>query len=344
MRVAMVTRFYLSGQTSRLVTLAINLVRRGHPVHIYFTSFVASEYRREYARWLEEENVGWSVDDELRLGKRQWDVLHAHSSRTFQRAAYRSRQYGMPLVLTAHGLGLEGEKYRPAMRRADRIICVGEKVCESLTRYAPKTVLVPNYVDLREYRPAPAPSLVAIDRGVKLVVLGRYDKFKSGGAVALKGALLRLCREYSDLQVTMLGNWPPEVRASGWQHCGWVIRPAEYLGDADIVIGAGLAAREAMASGSAVVVLSRGYWGIVKPERIRDMTPPNLSGWTHEEVTKPDEEVVYEDLRGLLSNRGYLQYLKDWGRKYAERTFDAGSAIKKTLGVYREARASREGG
>jgi len=337
----MVTRFYLSGQTTHLVGLALNLAKAGHKVDIFFTRFNLSPYRDQYVAWLTEGGVGHRVDPDLTglagsLAQGCYDIIHAHSSRTFLRSAQISIETGVPLVITCHGLGLGEGHYRLALDHAGFLICVGPKVEASLPQYDHKTRVIGNAVDLEEFRPDPdLPALTLSPRRVVITLTGRYDKFKAGATRELYEALERIMHDRQDMEVVALGNWPAPPQLDRWRAAGWMVRHAASLGTSDIVLGTGLAVREGMAAGNAAVILGRAYGGVVTPARLRESAFPNFSGWTAEGVTEASAPVIQRDLEGLLDNRGYLQFLKDWGRRCAELHFDIQRVVAETVEIYR---------
>lgn len=339
MRVLMLTAaFFTSGQTAHVVSLARGLRQRGHGVDLVVTHpRYTTRHSNPYT--LELEKTGVRVyfiprypvaTDRLELPGTGYDVVHAHSSWSFEHGRRLAGRLGVPLVITCHGLGLNQPAYRPALAAAARLICVGPRIASSLPDFRDKIVIIGNGVDLNLFRPG------VRERQFTILYAARVDRWKRAGVIALCQVVDRLPQ---DVRFWVASNRRlPSQRA---QHLGWVTDVHRYMGRAHVVVGTGRAIREGMAAGAACLVLGREYHGVVTPEFVGDMPFPDFSGLGRHRG-EPAPADIYQDLLRLYQDRSLLRRLMEFGRRYAERHFSLDATIDATVDVYRDAIASQK--
>lgn len=108
---------------------------------------------------------------------------------------------------------------------------------------------------------------------------------------------------------------------------------------ADIVIGVGRVALEAMACGKPVVIAGTlvgpfggNYAGIVTKSNVDELRAHNFSGRNSFEKTTPDK--IVEDCIGLLEDAEYRLSLGSFGREYVEQEHDIRIVVRKVEAVY----------
>jgi len=110
------------------------------------------------------------------------------------------------------------------------------------------------------------------------------------------------------------------------------------LAAADVVVGAGRSAIEALASGRPVVAIGEtNYVGVVAENTAAEALRTNFG----DTGTRADAEAarIAADLIALLQDAGRREALAAWGRAFAERYYDAAATWRRVEGIYRQARA-----
>jgi len=342
-KVALVTRFFLTGQTTHILNLASELVRQGLTAEVIFTHFPRSIYRGEYLEWLDRNGIGYKILSEFRepllkaLRRGDYDVIHAHSYLTFVDAVYAGIFLGLPVVLTCHSF-INYPEAEWAFHRANAIIAVGDRVASTLTSHEDKLSVIGNGVDLNRFLPRPTEcDILNPQQPVTVTYIGRQSKQNLPGLLALLGAVTQLVDEGQALRFQVLGAWDQVRPSATARKLGWVVDPAPYLAESDIVVGTGVGLREGMAATNACLVLGRKYGGLVCPERAVSVGVPNFSGWTGDDLRPPASAEIAKDLRQLIADRGRIHDLKVWSRGFAEERFDVGEMATRTADVYAQA-------
>lgn len=113
----------------------------------------------------------------------------------------------------------------------------------------------------------------------------------------------------------------------------------KMIGVADIVIGVGRAALEAMACGKPVIVAGTSigpfggnYGGIAGQSNVCELAAHNFSGRNSTEKTMPEK--MAEDCIRLLEDEEYRLSLSIFGREYVQREHDIRKAIRRLEEVY----------
>ena len=330
--------FFTSGQTAHVVHLARGLRRQGHGVDLLVTHAGSALRRaRPYAQQLQAAGVRVLgiprqpvAADRLELPRQHYDVVHVQSSWSFEHGRRLAARLNVPLVITCHGLGLNQPAYRPALEAAERLICVGPRIAESLRPFREKVVVIGNGADLDLFRPG------VREREFTILYAGRVDRWKRPGVLALCQAVDRLPEE---VRFWVASNGRLPCRRA--QHLGWVTGVHRLMSRAHVVIGTGCAIREGMAAGAACLVLGREYHGIVTPEFLDSMAFPDFSGLGRDQGA-PSPATIYRDLSLLYRDGTLLQQLMEFGRQYAERHFSLDAMVGATLDVYADAIAAQQ--
>lgn len=150
---------------------------------------------------------------------RQWDagyrpdLIHAHVYQAGLAAVLVGRRYGIPVIITEHLSAFPRRllprwllvQARYAFNRADRVLPVSKVLARALEGYGVTTrcEIVPNAVDLAEFRPPAGPRPA-----------GPHRLLFVGGLVPVKGlpylfeALTQLRQRRADWQLDLVGDGP----------------------------------------------------------------------------------------------------------------------------------------
>jgi len=326
LRVLHFNRFSHSGQTTHVFALVGEQQRQGLTARLLMESYPSYQaletYRQTIAR------LGASIIKphdqaalEGQIRGQQWQLIHAHSSLTFPTAAGLAAKLKIPYVVTCHGLGLDQQEHRPYLLKASAIICISQRVANSLREFAGKIRVVPNGVDLEEFRPGEK------TEPLKVALVARIDGTKTK-------SFLQFCKAvdlFENVEFYVAGNRkPPGDKAC---YLGWTGEIAPLLARTDILAGTGRAAIEGLAAGNAVLVLGRTYQGILTPEKARQKYL-DFSGLAGDDACY---RTIFFDLGSLIQNRAYLRSLQKFSRELAEKEFDNSELAKKITGIYRQA-------
>jgi peptidoglycan/xylan/chitin deacetylase (PgdA/CDA1 family)/glycosyltransferase involved in cell wall biosynthesis len=110
------------------------------------------------------------------------------------------------------------------------------------------------------------------------------------------------------------------------------------LAAADVVVGAGRSAIEALASGRPVVAIGETHYvGVVSEDTAAEALHTNF-GDTGTRAAA-DAARVAGDVIALLQDARRREALASWGRAFVERHYDAAASWRQVEGIYRQARA-----
>lgn len=290
------------------------------------------------------------------LAKGNYRLIHAHDSGSFELAASLSRQHQIPFVATVHGTYYRMAALSAAIRASRRIITVSDRLTRWLSRYpaaANKIRMIPNGIDLNTFRPSlnmrDSRTELKLPQNAQLMVYaGRFsnDKYAIARSVALAAG--RIAKANPRLTALLVG--PGSNRASlillasrinrELGRTAVIVRPPmmriqRAYHAADLVVGTGRVALEAMSCAKPVIAIGvAGYCGIVKPGNTERIIQSHFGD--HGSFAGISIERLASDLSSLLGNP---QQARLWGEKGAQivrSRFSVFSVCSRLLQVYRE--------
>lgn len=315
MRILMLTRFYLNGQTTHVFQLCHALQKRGHKVFL-----IASRLDHpSYVQWLKKNGIPFSRTHRPAslvhsFRGLRFDVIHNHSAHTLPDSLQLSQALQIPLVATCHYLDFEP---LDILGKAHAVVAISEEMAAQLPFPRERIHVVENGV--------PLPRNVNLtNRPKEAVILARVTP-KRRLAYA---QMVEVLGEHG-WEVTTAGGW----RHPGTRSLGWVQNPHPILGRAQLVVGTGRAIREGMAAGCIGFVLGDRLDGVVTPATVEALRRTNFSGRTSS--LEPTPEAL----------QGALEELESWGtanlmkfsRQYALDHFGIDKMVDALLTVYRKA-------
>lgn len=255
------------------------------------------------------------------IKEKKIDLIHAHSSLTYPLAKTLAGRMRIPYVITCHGLGSNKPENRPYLRDARAVICISPRVAGTVRSYAKNVSIIPNGVDLQEFRPD-------VKSGpVKIAFVARIDHRKQRGYEQFCKAVDLL----DNVEFYIASNKTSPSKTA--RHLGWTNEVASLLAKTDIVAGTGRAIMEGLAAGNAAVVIGQTYQGILTPEKAANKQFLDVSGLAGRNVCY---RTIFYDLAGLVKNRPYLRQLQKFGRKLAAEKFNIKIHATRVIQIYKE--------
>lgn len=354
----------VTGAETHAAALIALQARDGHRVIVVsdtFSTAVAAEYipmrigKRDYLQRL--RNV---LALRRLIRSRGIHVVHAHSRAASWVAFFATRWTPAVLVSTLHALQPPHRSARTFSVYGRQVIAVSQSVEENAVRdlgLDPQRVhVVANGVDLQRFRPGASVTearraLGLPAQGPVIALVGRLSGPRVPVARFLVSEVLpRIRGPLPSVRLLIVGGMKmpedfPGFIAEANRHVGGAIRllghqndVAPALAAADVVVGAGRSAIEALATGRPVVAFGEtDYIGVVSEETAEETLRTNFGDTGPRRPADPAH--VAGDVTALLQDAGRRQVLAEWGRAFAERHYDAAGTWRRVEQIYRQARA-----
>lgn len=322
MKILILTRFYLNGQTSHIMALCSELVRMRQKPYLVISNLD----HPVYLQWLQKNNVPFTTKAdstflESLVRKHGFHLIHTHSVHTMEIALKLGHQFSIPVVATCHYLDFE---YLDLLAQADKVITISKEMYQSLNLPKTKTVMIENGIDTTLFRPkklglskqphVPKPSAL---------IVTRMTSKKKQGYTKLVEVLLE-----HNWKVKSIGNWCPY--GLGITYTGWQVDLTNSIPQADLVIGTGRSIRKGMASGCAVMVLGDYLDGIVTPKNVELLREYNFSGRAGKRYA--DKSALTDEIDFLTFDT--LVRLQTFGYQYGSKHFSQKKMVAAILGLY----------
>jgi len=325
MKILLTSEFFLSGQSTHVLDLAIQLHRLGQQIAIAYTNIHAKEFYTDYGPMLRKNGISYYLaSTQAKLAQivryYQPQIIHCHSSTIFALCSKLAQIYGTGFVVTCHGLGFSHPKYKQALDMAHRIIAVGPNAAAEIPHaFHDKVVIIPNGIDIERFTPGKK------ENKLHVYYIGRLDWSKVPALSKLQQVIERI----PVLDLTIVSNWHPPL--NNVQFLPWETHIEKVMSRANIVAACGRTAREALACGCAVLLMNTSYDGIISPHLVG--SPDfDFSG----NIGRYSFSTMYHDLYRLVTNQDQLMRLQKFGREYAIQDLSSRKMAENTLAVYNE--------
>jgi peptidoglycan/xylan/chitin deacetylase (PgdA/CDA1 family)/glycosyltransferase involved in cell wall biosynthesis len=358
----------VTGAETHAAALIAHQAKGGHRVTVVSDTFntpVAADvlpmriHKRDYPQRL--RNV---LELRRLIRERGIHVVHAHSRAASWVAYFATRRTPAALVSTLHARQPPHASARTFSIYGEQVIAVSRSVQENavgeLGLDARRVHVVPNGVDLERFRPVEGGAEMRRSFGLPVegpvvALVGRLSGPRAVVArFVIAEVLPRIRGPFPAVRLLIVGGMRmPEDFAAFVQEAnlrlGGAVRLLGHLTDvspalsaADVVVGAGRSAIEALASGRPVVAFGEtNYLGVASEETAQEARRTNFG-----DTGEPSPAVatrVAEDVIALLKDAGRREQLAAWGRAFVERYYDAAAAWRLVEGIYRQARALASG-
>lgn len=288
--------------------------------------------------------------------KEKYNLIHAHDSKTFVIAASIAQKLNIPFIATVHGTYHKKAALSAAARAAKKMITVSPKLTKWLLDQkvtAQKIRMIPNGIDLRTFHPITDSGKWKMALRFKrytslLVYAGRFSKDKYRIARNVILAAERIAIKNPQFVALLIGPGSRRVKLvklanqinRRLRRKAILIRPAMFniqqaYAAADIVVGTGRVAIEAMACGKPVVAIGvAGYSGTVRKQNINKMIQYQFGD--HGALSKLSVAKLTKDIRSLLGNPMKARKMGDFNAKLAQRKFSVQTTGSRMLKVYKD--------
>jgi len=341
------------GVQTHVFTLSKALRKMGHNVSLFSTRPLHFEVRALMQHLL----CLLVVMRIIRIVRRvNIDLVHVHGGRLPLILGYFvCRMTKRPLVATIHEAGSLATKLNRQYKRADKIIAISQEVNATLRHYGvnkTKIVYVPNMLDEqffestgvhrdRDYRVLPS----------TLVFIGRLGATKIGILKILLEATPKIVQKVPIAEVWIVGsagsNFPEistiarhinENMGKKVVHLlGYVKNPTKIFDAADVVIGVGRVAMEAMAYGKATIVGSSCgdstfTGGLVTRENVDELVKYNLTGRNY--AKRINAHQLAELIVNLIKDNDYRKKVGEFCKEFAMKNFGVERVVPQIESVY----------
>jgi len=284
----------------------------------------------------------------------QIDCVHVHQTPSGLFAAKAANLLGIPTVFTAHGTYYPQSGLKSLLAYSEAVICVSTPVQSYITKLGFPSIVVPNGIDLAEFYPFSGSKLrSALGISEDAIVLMYASRLAWGKATACD-VLLRAMKDlyrygWDKLELIVVGDGPKYEAISALAEfiqeesgrrfihvLGQQSQMREYYNAADIVVGTGRVALEAMACEKPVLAIgNHGYFGWVEPSNY-DQAWLNYFG-DHGSSAAYSRYLFASEIADGCRRLERLRANGIEGRRWVEREFLIDRSIDQIMSVYRSA-------
>jgi peptidoglycan/xylan/chitin deacetylase (PgdA/CDA1 family)/glycosyltransferase involved in cell wall biosynthesis len=357
----------VTGAETYAAALIARQVRDGHRVIVVSDTFSTPVEAEVLAMRIGRRDYPQRVRNVLALRRlirrRSIHLVHAHSRAASWVAYFATRLTRVPLVSTLHAIQPPHRSARAFSVYGEEMMAVSRSVeanaVGDLGLPRSRVRVVPNGVDLERFRPGASTAearraLGLPPDGAIVALVGRLSGPRGpAAALVVSEVMPRVVEAVPPAVLAIAGGMKSprdfaalvaaandSLGAERVRHLGHLADVAPCLAAADVVIGAGRSAMEALAMGRPVVALGEtDYVGVVSEATADEALRTNFGDTG---ARRPADPVrVAGDVAGLLKDPQERRRLGDWGRAFVERHYDVAATWRRAAVVYRRARARR---
>ncbi|MCG0275304.1 MAG: glycosyltransferase family 4 protein [Thermosediminibacteraceae bacterium] len=283
------------------------------------------------------------------------DLIHAHARIPAWVSQWVSYITGCPYITTSHGIYSTSWGMGFLTAWGSKIIAVSEDVREHLVKNfkvkPEKIYVIPNGIDLELFDPGVDTSSIQKEFGLgademKIVYISRLMGARGEIALKLIEALPEICSSFPKIKLLVVGEgdkleaikeqaekYNAALKGQKIIVTGARLDTYAIMGLADVAVGVGRVALEAMAMKKPVIIAGEaGFMGILTPENFNDAKKHNFSG--RGAMDKTDSSKLAAAIKQLLASPDWRKELGEFGRKKIEEYFSIKSMTKNVMEVY----------
>ncbi|WP_139992965.1 glycosyltransferase [Paenibacillus paridis] len=351
------------GTETHVLSLATALIRKGQRVSIVsadglmrsrFEAAGCAVFLLDFARASRGEQA-LQIDILLQLMRNQRiDCVHVHQTPSGLLVANAAALLGIPTVFTAHGTYYPPGSLKTILGLSKEVISVSAPVQQYMERFGFASTVIPNGIDVQEFYPASGSQLrgelgIAED-AVVLVYASRLAWGKATACDTLLRAMKDLHRYgWHRLQLIVVGDGPKyqaikelaafieEESGETFIHViGQQAQMRECYNAADIVVGTGRVALEAMACEKPVLAIgNHGFFGWVEPSNYGEAWSHYFGD--HGSYSAYSRYLFANEIAEGCRDLERLRAIGKDGRRWIEQEFHAERATEQAMLVYHSA-------
>jgi len=339
----------LGGGTTYLRTLLPALQRRGHQCELMIrpgTGSAGLEAALGKKPSWHPPVAGWAA---RRIGalirRERIDLVNTQTTRCAQHALSACKREGIPLVMSLHSI-TDLTRSMAAVEYARSLVVLSENARQTYAaRYpalADKLRLIRLPVDLDRFRPGEQD-----DDTTRVLYLGRLTRTKGSVALDLVEAIALLLPQFGNMLLTVVGTGSQLklVRRKASELNRWLGRqvievvgatahPERFISSAEIVVGAGYCALEALAGNCKVIGLGvAGLFGLVTPDNVNEAIAANF-GDTGAAWAEIDPPLLADQIRQACERS---EPDPQWARKVLQAQFAPDKVAQSVEAIFAEA-------
>ncbi len=290
------------------------------------------------------------------VSKERYQLVHAHDSESFRNIVSLTRLRKIPTVITIHGNYHQKAALSAAAKQARHIISVSPNLAGILRKYKlplSKISAIPNGIETTIFRPTNKQKQWRKSFGLPqdakvLVHVGRFSRDKFPIARMAIMAAERVAKQNRRFLAIFVGPGPyryelQKLASQANRRLGrnaiqvrpplLQINPIYYA--ADVVLGTGRVALEAMACGKPVIAAGvAGYLGIITPATIDYAIKSHFGD--HSARLKSNAVKMSQDIQHLIHKPALAASLGTFGAKLVSRKFSINQVAGRLLRIYQQ--------
>jgi len=284
------------------------------------------------------------------MKKENISIVHTHQTPSGILAAHAANRLSIPVVFTAHGTYYPSSELETILRLASAAIAVSPPVERHIRPMIAKRFLIPNGVDTNEFAPLGRKGRQALgipDDALVIVYSSRLAWAKASICFMVLKAGKDVKRLFPKLHVVVVGDGPRFSDVESLVHLihqtcretfihlvGEQEHMPQYYSLADLVVGTGRVALEAMACGKPVIAAgNHGYFGLVEPNSYDEAWECYFGD--HGSRQGCSRYILSQDMKHLLRSPLYLEQLGQAGREWVMNQFNIRICTDQVLAVYK---------
>ncbi|HHY70539.1 MAG TPA: glycosyltransferase family 4 protein, partial [Thermoanaerobacterales bacterium] len=285
------------------------------------------------------------------------NIIHAHARIPAWVSQWVSFVTGCPYITTSHGIYSTGWGMKLITTWGQKVIAVSEDVKKHLINgfkvSSDKITVIPNGIDLEQFNPKVDSSQVEKQLGLtqedlKIIYISRLMGARGEIAMRLIEALPEIEKDFPAVKLVVVGEGDKyqaisqlaaEYNSKALQDkvivTGARLDTPLFMNMADVAVGVGRVALEAMAMEKPVIIAGEaGFMGILRPENFEAAKKHNFSGRGSD--IKSDALHMAEAIKELLKDIELRKTLGVFGRQEVAKHFSIKTMTDEVLKVYHQ--------